>query len=67
VTIVDENLEAIDFDRIARADIVGVSGMNVQKQRMREILDELKHRGAFTVVGGPGSVFASNTSATWRT
>src|SRR5438132_4448592 len=53
VTLVDENVEPIDFARCARADIVGVTGMNVQRQRMKEILGELKRRGVFTVVGGP--------------
>src|SRR5262245_39052076 len=53
VTLLDENVEPIDFDRIARADIVGVTGMSVQRFRMRQILTELKRRGAFTVVGGP--------------
>jgi radical SAM superfamily enzyme YgiQ (UPF0313 family) len=53
VTLLDENVEPIDFDRVARADIVGVTGMTVQRFRMREILTELKARGAFTVVGGP--------------
>jgi hypothetical protein len=53
VTIVDENIEPLDFDRLARADIVGVTGMNVQRARMRQILEELKRRGVFTVVGGP--------------
>src|SRR6476660_4350052 len=53
VTLVDENVEAIDFARCARADIVGVTGMNVQRRRMKEILAELKRRGVFTVVGGP--------------
>ncbi len=43
----------IDFDQIAQADIVGVTGMSVQRFRMREILDELNERGAFVVVGGP--------------
>jgi hypothetical protein len=38
VTIIDENVEPIDFDRCARADIVGVTGMIVQRVRMREIL-----------------------------
>jgi radical SAM superfamily enzyme YgiQ (UPF0313 family) len=52
VTLVDENVEAIDFDRVARADIVGVTGMCVQRRRMREVLGRLKERGAFTVVGG---------------
>ncbi len=53
VTIFDENVEEIDFDRCARADIVGLTGMNVQRGRMLEILSTLKERGCFTVVGGP--------------
>jgi radical SAM superfamily enzyme YgiQ (UPF0313 family) len=53
VTLVDENVEAIDYEQVARADIVGVTGMSVQRFRMREILSELKVRGLFTVVGGP--------------
>jgi radical SAM superfamily enzyme YgiQ (UPF0313 family) len=53
VTIMDENVAPIDFDRCARADIVGLTGMIVQRHRMREILQALKQRGAFTVVGGP--------------
>jgi radical SAM superfamily enzyme YgiQ (UPF0313 family) len=53
VTLIDENVEAIDWERCARADIVGVTGMSVQRFRMREILTELKNRGCFTVVGGP--------------
>src|SRR3954451_20071304 len=44
VTLVDENIEPIDFDRCARADIVGLTGMVVQRQRMREILAELNRR-----------------------
>jgi radical SAM superfamily enzyme YgiQ (UPF0313 family) len=53
ITLIDENVEAIDWERCARADIVGVTGMSVQRFRMREILTELKERGCFTVVGGP--------------
>jgi radical SAM superfamily enzyme YgiQ (UPF0313 family) len=53
VTLLDENVAPIDFDRVARADVVGVTGMIVQRFRMRELLAELKARGAFTVVGGP--------------
>jgi radical SAM superfamily enzyme YgiQ (UPF0313 family) len=53
VTLLDENVEPIDFDRVARADIVGLTGMVVQRNRMREILTELKERDAFVVVGGP--------------
>ena len=53
VTLIDENVEAIDFARCVQADIVGVTGMSVQRFRMKEILAELKRRGVFTVVGGP--------------
>src|SRR3954471_3185359 len=53
VTIVDENVEPLDFERLARADIVALTGMSVQRTRMQEILTELKSRGAFTAVGGP--------------
>ena len=53
ITLIDENVEPIDFDRCARADIVGVTGMSVQRFQMTEILTKLKERGCFTVVGGP--------------
>jgi len=53
VTLVDENVEAINFERLAQADIVALTGMSVQRFRMREILTELKQRGVFTVIGGP--------------
>src|ERR1700730_7796862 len=53
VTIIAENVEPIDFARCARADIVGVTGMNVQRRRMKEIVQELKGQGVFTIVGGP--------------
>ncbi len=53
VTIIDENIEKIDFDRCARADIVGVTGMIVQRTRMKAILSALKQCGVLTVVGGP--------------
>ena len=52
ITIIDENVEPIDFERCARADIVGVTGMIVQRRRMQEILVELKQRSIYTVVGG---------------
>jgi radical SAM superfamily enzyme YgiQ (UPF0313 family) len=53
ITLLDENVEALDYERLARADIVGLTGMSVQRFRMREILSELKERDVFTVVGGP--------------
>jgi radical SAM superfamily enzyme YgiQ (UPF0313 family) len=53
VTLVDESVEELDFERIARADIIGITGMSVQRFRMREILRRVKQRGGFAVVGGP--------------
>lgn len=53
VVVVDENVEDIDFERLQRADIVGLTSMSVQRFRAREILAELKRRRVFTVVGGP--------------
>jgi radical SAM superfamily enzyme YgiQ (UPF0313 family) len=52
VTLLDENVEPIDYDLLERADLVGVTGMSVQRFRMREILNELKRRGVPAVVGG---------------
>jgi radical SAM superfamily enzyme YgiQ (UPF0313 family) len=53
ITLLDENVEALDYDRLANADIIALTGMVVQRARMRAILKELKVRGLFTVVGGP--------------
>lgn len=53
VTLIDENVQPLDFARLARADIVGLTGMSVQRDRMREILTRLKAQGVFCVVGGP--------------
>jgi len=53
VTLVDENVEAIDFESLRKFDVVGVTGMIVQKERMREILLELRKLDVFVVVGGP--------------
>lgn len=53
VTIIDENVEDLDFEALRRFDIVGVTGMIVQKKRMREILLRLKEMGVYAIVGGP--------------
>ena len=53
VTLIDENVEPIDWERCRRADIVGLTGMSVQRFRMKEILTELKQFGCFCVAGGP--------------
>ena len=68
VTLIDENVEPIDFDRCARADIVGVTGMSVQRFRMKEILTELKRRGLLHASwAARGSRSRKTTSATWPT
>ena len=53
VTLIDENVEDIDFDRLARADLVCLTGMSIQGRRLIEILEEVKSRGVMVVVGGP--------------
>ncbi len=35
VTLIDENVEPIDWERCRRADIVGITGMSVQRFRMK--------------------------------
>src|SRR5215467_15157386 len=35
VTLVDENVQALDFDQLGQADIVCLTGMSVQRLRMR--------------------------------
>ncbi|GAB6043702.1 B12-binding domain-containing radical SAM protein [Endothiovibrio diazotrophicus] len=52
VRLLDENVEPLDFELLKGYDIVGVTGMNVQKERMREILLGLRERSIFTAVGG---------------
>ncbi|WP_169975725.1 B12-binding domain-containing radical SAM protein [Tautonia rosea] len=53
VVVIDENIEDLDFDALDGFDLIGVTGMTVQRDRMIEILQELKARGHFTIVGGP--------------
>jgi radical SAM superfamily enzyme YgiQ (UPF0313 family) len=53
VTLIDENVEDIDFDRLARADLVCLTGMSIQGRRLVEILEACRSRGVMTVVGGP--------------
>jgi radical SAM superfamily enzyme YgiQ (UPF0313 family) len=53
VVIIDENVEPIDFDRLQRFDVIGVTGMIVQSERMCEILRQLRALPAVIAVGGP--------------
>src|SRR3954447_11680098 len=60
IVLIDENIQEIDFDALESFDIVGVTGMTVQRDRMREILRELHARRVFAVVGGPWITVAEN-------
>jgi radical SAM superfamily enzyme YgiQ (UPF0313 family) len=51
VTLCDENVEEIDFD--VEADVIGVTGYIVHRERMLEIIAEFRRRGQVVVVGGP--------------
>ena len=68
VEVVDENVDTLDFESLRRHDVIGVTGMIVQRERMFEILDALKGLPAVVVVGGPfasvsPSVFAGRADA----
>jgi len=51
VILCDENVEEIDFD--IEADLVGVTGYIIHRERMLEIIDAFRDRGRFVAVGGP--------------
>src|SRR5690349_4078770 len=51
VALVDENIEAIDFDE--PCDIVALSAMAIQESRLFEIADEFRKRGRLVAMGGP--------------
>ena len=51
VVLCDENVEEIDFE--VDADIIGISGYVVHKERILEIAAEFRQRGKFVVAGGP--------------
>lgn len=54
ITILDENVEEIDFEKLRGAfDVIGVTGMIVQKRRMVEILIRLRETEAILCAGGP--------------
>jgi radical SAM superfamily enzyme YgiQ (UPF0313 family) len=63
VTLLDENVEQIDFRSLARFDVIGVTGMIVQSRRMREILEKLQGLPAMIVIGGPYASVAEDAFA----
>src|SRR2546427_3040852 len=52
VRLLDENVEEISWQELRNFDSVGVTGMNVQKERMRQILERLRLMNVLTAVGG---------------
>ncbi len=56
VTLCDENVDEVNFD--VEADIVGVTGYIIHRERILGIADEFRRRGRFVIIGGPfASVF----------
>src|SRR5690554_3571502 len=53
VVIFDESLEPINFEELKQFDVIGLTGMIVQRQRMHEILKELSDYAGIIAVGGP--------------
>jgi radical SAM superfamily enzyme YgiQ (UPF0313 family) len=53
VTIFSENVESVDLQALREFDIVGLTGMIVQRHRMQEILQALSDHPGVVVVGGP--------------
>lgn len=51
VTIVDENIEEIDFE--VEADLIVLSAMGIQEQRLFEIADRFRASGHTVCMGGP--------------
>ncbi len=51
VSLCDENVAEIDFE--VEADVVGLTGYIIHKQRMLEIAAEFRRRGRLVVIGGP--------------
>jgi radical SAM superfamily enzyme YgiQ (UPF0313 family) len=51
ITLCDENVESVDWS--VNADVVGITGYIVHRQRMRELAAEFRRRGRLVVAGGP--------------
>jgi radical SAM superfamily enzyme YgiQ (UPF0313 family) len=51
--LVDENVGPLDERDLAWADVVAISGMHMQRERIIELLHAANRLGKLTVVGGP--------------
>ncbi len=52
ITLIDENIDVLDFEALAKFDIVGVTGMIVQRARIFEILAALAPLPCTVIAGG---------------
>ncbi|MDY6820899.1 MAG: radical SAM protein [Deferribacterota bacterium] len=50
VEIIDENIESVPVD--TDADIIGITGMLVQYERQKTLINYYKNKGYFVIVGG---------------
>ena len=51
VQLVDENVEPVDLDAVA--DVVGITGYYIQRERVFELADAFRKRGKIVAIGGP--------------
>lgn len=51
VILCDENVETIDFD--IEADLIGITGFNIQAPKMFEIAKRFREQGKLVAIGGP--------------
>lgn len=51
VVICDENVKPVDFD--TDADIVGITGYHIQKERVYQLADSFRSKGKTVAIGGP--------------
>jgi radical SAM superfamily enzyme YgiQ (UPF0313 family) len=51
IVLCDENVEPIDFD--TDADLIGVTGYVIHRDRMFEIIEAFRRRGKLVAAGGP--------------
>lgn len=52
ITVVDENLRAVDYATMPRPDLVGITAFTSQASRAYEVAKEFRSRGVTVVMGG---------------
>jgi radical SAM superfamily enzyme YgiQ (UPF0313 family) len=53
IRLIDENVQRLHRRHLRWADVVAVSGMHMQRERLTEIVEEANALGKVTVIGGP--------------